>query len=178
MRSVSICRELGGGSRSTGPGLGAHSGDLERPIRSIMNTESGDHEHLLALGPERAPTRAERHGGSLPLTVVRLIFPWCSSSLAVGLGRKTGGLAFTKTRSLQLDAMSAMHDAVQNGVADRWVAHEFVPAGYGNLTGHQKRALLVAVIDDLQQIAPLLGGERLGTPVIDDQQLCTFQRRQ
>src|SRR3954453_16986209 len=26
----------------------AHSGDLERSIRSIMNTESGDHEHLLA----------------------------------------------------------------------------------------------------------------------------------
>jgi hypothetical protein len=28
---------------------GAHSGDLERSIRSIMNTDSGDHEHLLAL---------------------------------------------------------------------------------------------------------------------------------
>jgi hypothetical protein len=30
------------------PGWHAHSGDLERSIRSIMNTESGDHEHLLA----------------------------------------------------------------------------------------------------------------------------------
>jgi hypothetical protein len=30
-------------------GLDAHSGDLERSIRSIMNTDSGDHEHLLAL---------------------------------------------------------------------------------------------------------------------------------
>jgi hypothetical protein len=27
----------------------AHSGDRERPIRSIMNTDSGDHEHPLAL---------------------------------------------------------------------------------------------------------------------------------
>jgi len=27
----------------------AHSGDLERLIRSIMNTDSGDHEHPLAL---------------------------------------------------------------------------------------------------------------------------------
>jgi hypothetical protein len=27
----------------------AHSGDLERSIRSIMNTDSGDHEHPLAL---------------------------------------------------------------------------------------------------------------------------------
>jgi hypothetical protein len=27
----------------------AHSSDLERSIRSIMNTDSGDHEHPLAL---------------------------------------------------------------------------------------------------------------------------------
>jgi hypothetical protein len=27
----------------------------------------------------------------------------------------------------------AMNDAVQNGIADRRVAHEFVPASYGNL---------------------------------------------
>jgi hypothetical protein len=29
--------------------LPAHSSDRERPIRSIMNTDSGDHEHPLAL---------------------------------------------------------------------------------------------------------------------------------
>jgi transposase len=29
--------------------LRAHSSDRERPIRSIMNTDSGDHEHPLAL---------------------------------------------------------------------------------------------------------------------------------
>jgi hypothetical protein len=27
----------------------AHSGDLERSIRSIMNTDSGDHEHAPAV---------------------------------------------------------------------------------------------------------------------------------
>jgi hypothetical protein len=27
----------------------AHSGDHERSIRSIMNTETGDHEHALAI---------------------------------------------------------------------------------------------------------------------------------
>jgi hypothetical protein len=30
-------------------GRTAHSGDPERSIRSIMNTGSGDHEHLLAV---------------------------------------------------------------------------------------------------------------------------------
>jgi hypothetical protein len=29
--------------------MAAHSSDRERPIRSIMNTDSGDHEHPLAL---------------------------------------------------------------------------------------------------------------------------------
>jgi hypothetical protein len=29
--------------------MAAHSGDDERSIRSIVNTDSGDHEHLLAL---------------------------------------------------------------------------------------------------------------------------------
>jgi hypothetical protein len=31
------------------PAWDAHSGDHERSIRSIMNTESGDHEHALAI---------------------------------------------------------------------------------------------------------------------------------
>lgn len=31
------------------PVWAAYSGDLERPIRSIMNTQSGDPEHALAL---------------------------------------------------------------------------------------------------------------------------------
>jgi len=30
--------------------ISAHSGDRERAIRSIMNTDSGDHERLLPLG--------------------------------------------------------------------------------------------------------------------------------
>jgi hypothetical protein len=37
------------GCSSCPPADAAHSGDLERSIRSIMNTDSGDHEHPLAL---------------------------------------------------------------------------------------------------------------------------------
>jgi hypothetical protein len=44
--------------RSDGTSPSAHSGDLERSFRSIMNTDSGDHEH-----------RPEPHGGPLLLTV-------------------------------------------------------------------------------------------------------------
>jgi hypothetical protein len=54
-------------------------------------------------------------------------------------------MALAQTRPLQLDAVGAMHDAIQNGIADRWVGDEFVPAGHGDLAGDQQRALLVAV---------------------------------
>ena len=45
-----------------------------------------------------------------------------------------------------------------------------MPASHGDLAGDQQRALVVAVVDDLQQVAPLLGGERLWPPIVDDQQ--------
>src|SRR5215472_12156218 len=88
------------------------------------------------------------------------------------------GLAFTEARPLQLDAVSAMHDATEDGIADRPVADEFVPAVHRNLAGHQQRSPLVAVLDDLQQVAPLLAGQRLRSPVVDDQQPGALQCRQ
>jgi hypothetical protein len=48
----------------------------------------------------------------------------------------------------------------------------------GSVLGDQQRPLLVAVIDDLEQVMPPLGGERFGPPVVDDQQPGAFQRRQ
>ena len=59
--------------------------------------------------------------------------------------------------------MGAVDDAVEDGIADRRIADQFVPARHGDLAGHQQRALLVPVIDDLQQISPLLGGQRFRT---------------
>ena len=53
-----------------------------------------------------------------------------------------------------------------------------MPAGYRDLAGHQQRSFLVAVFDDLQQVAALLAGQRLGAPVIDDQQPGALQHRQ
>src|SRR5271167_3103421 len=96
---------------------------------------------------------------------------WSSGSrTAIFLGGRIDGVTLAQTRPRQLDAVGAVHDAVHNGVADRRVGDEFVPALYGNLAGHQQRTFLVTVLDDLQHVAPLLGGQRLRTPVVDDQQ--------
>ena len=36
-----------------------------------------------------------------------------------------------------------------------------------NLAGDDERALVVAILDDFEQIARLIGGERFGSPVVD-----------
>ena len=52
-----------------------------------------------------------------------------------------------------------MRQAVQDGVAESGISDKVVPRGREDLVGDQQRASIVAVIDDLQQIAGLL--ERL-----------------
>jgi len=81
-----------------------------------------------------------------------------------------GPLLFAQAGALQLEAVGAVDDAVQDGVAERQIADHLVPAGHGNLAGDQQRTLVVAVVDDLQQVPALLGAQRFRPPVVDDQQ--------
>ena len=60
--------------------------------------------------------------------------------------------------------MGAVNDAVQNGIAEGWIADELVPASYRDLAGHQQRPFLVAVLHDLQQVTALLAGQRARGP--------------
>lgn len=71
--------------------------------------------------------------------------------------------------------MGAVNDAVEDGIAEGWVADDFVPAADGNLAGDQQGALAVAIIDDLEQVAALFGGQGLRPPIIDDQQAGAFE---
>src|SRR5271166_991094 len=92
--------------------------------------------------------------------------------------RSGDGVWFAQAGSLQLDPVSTVHDAVQDRVANRRVADKFMPAANGDLAGDQQRALFVTVVDDFQQVASLLGGQWLRSPVVDYQQPGTFQARQ
>ncbi len=67
-----------------------------------------------------------------------------------------------------------MNDVVEYHIAQGWVPDNFVPASAGKLAGDQQRSLGVAIIDDLEQVAPLFGGQGLGSP-IDDQQAGAFE---
>src|SRR3984957_751348 len=90
-------------------------------------------------------------------------------------GRSCSG-AFTSDEApaqrwaFEVDAMGAMDDAVENGVGQGGIANDYMPAIDRDLAGDQQRSSVVAIIDDLEQIAALLGIERFRPPIVDNQQ--------
>jgi len=68
-------------------------------------------------------------------------------------------------------------DAIQDCVGQRGDPDQIVPAVHGNLTGDDERAPIVAVLDDFQEIARLIGRERFGSPIIENEQFDARQER-
>jgi hypothetical protein len=71
----------------------------------------------------------------------------------------------------QFDAVGVVDDTIEDGVSQGGIAHEFVPALDRKLAGDDQRAGVVAVLDDLQQVALLLGQQRFGSPIIEDEEI-------
>ncbi len=61
-----------------------------------------------------------------------------------------------------------MDEPVEDGVAKRRVAHQFMPVFNRDLTGHQRGPTAGAFLDDFQQVAPFTIAERSQPPVIKD----------
>src|SRR3974390_428354 len=78
--------------------------------------------------------------------------------------------------ALELNAMSIVNDAIQDRIAESGVGNDIVPLWHGDLTCDQERPFVVAVIDDLEEIASLVCGERLGSPVVEDDEVDALQR--
>ena len=83
----------------------------------------------------------------------------------------SGSTLLAQAFAFQFDAVGAVDEAVEDGVGQRGIAHGLVPAFDRHLAGDDQRATIVAVVDDLQQVAALLGGQRFGPPVVQDQQI-------
>ncbi len=71
----------------------------------------------------------------------------------------------------QFDATGIVYDAVADCVGEGWNPDQIMPAVYGNLAGDDEGAFVVTVLDDFQEIARLVGEERLPAPVIRDERL-------
>ena len=67
----------------------------------------------------------------------------------------------------QLDAVGVVNDSVEDGVGQGGNTNQVVPAVDGNLTGDDQRSFVVAILDDFQEIARLVGSKRLWSPIID-----------
>lgn len=78
--------------------------------------------------------------------------------------RSSRGTLLAQAFSLEFDAMGVVDDAVEDRVGQCGIADNLVPAVGGHLAGDDQRARVVAILDDFQQIPPLLGGQRLGGP--------------
>jgi len=67
--------------------------------------------------------------------------------------------------------MSAVDQAIADGVGERGVADHFVPRFDWQLTGDEGGGALVAVLDHLEKIAALGVLERSQSPAVDDQKM-------
>ena len=67
--------------------------------------------------------------------------------------------------------MGVMHEAVEDSVGEGRIADDLVPGIDRQLAGDQRRTGAITVLDDLHEVAPLVGREPVWAPVIEDQQI-------
>jgi len=72
--------------------------------------------------------------------------------------------------SFQDEAVGVVDEAVEDGVGQRRIADDVVPVFDRNLAGDDGGRAAVAIVDDFEQVAALLGGQRSEPPIIEDEQ--------
>ena len=63
--------------------------------------------------------------------------------------------------------MRGVDEAVEDGIGDCRIDDHLVPVVDGELTGHNRRVAAVTIVDDFEQVAALLGGQRSQPPVVE-----------
>ena len=74
--------------------------------------------------------------------------------------------------------MGVVNDAIEDGIGQRRIADDLVPTVDRHLAGDHDGTGVISVLDDLQQIAALLGVQRLGAPIVEHQQIDAGERVQ
>jgi putative transposase len=67
-------------------------------------------------------------------------------------------------------------EAVEYGVGDGGIGDDLVPVLDRHLAGDDGRTALVAIVDHLEEIAPLIAGKRSEPPIVEDEEIDTRQR--
>lgn len=64
-----------------------------------------------------------------------------------------------------------MNEAIQDRVAESGIADDVVPVFDGDLTGDDGRGPTMAIIEDLQEVAPFGRIEYRQAPIVEDEEL-------
>ena len=75
---------------------------------------------------------------------------------SVGCFGRSWRTLFSHAFTGEIDAIGIVNEAIQDGIGERRVCYYFPPAIQGHLTGDDSRSMLVAVFDDLEEIAALI----------------------
>ena len=135
-----------------------------------LNADSGDCGHGFRLNAtmrsdrRRPPVPTKAAGVSLPAFGVGSDFLGC-----VKFGALRSDLSHAV--SIECEAVSVVDEPVEDGVSDSRIGDDVVPIFDRHLAGDDGRSTLVAIIDDFEEIAPLLAGERRETPIVKDEQI-------
>jgi hypothetical protein len=62
-----------------------------------------------------------------------------------------------QTVAVELQAMGVVNDPVEDGVGESGLADQVMPAVDRDLTGNQRGATAIAVLDNFEQVVALLG---------------------
>lgn len=76
---------------------------------------------------------------------------------------------FSKAFAAELDAMGVVNDAIEDGIGQRWIADDLVPTVDWHLAGDHDGAGVISILDNLQEVAALLGVQRLWPPIVEHQ---------
>src|SRR6267154_2368844 len=88
-----------------------------------------------------------------------------------GVKSLISGVLLSHAFSGELKAVSVVNEAVQDGVAEGGVADNVMPMFDGDLAGDDGRGATMAIIKDLQKVAPFGRIENRKAPVVEDQEL-------
>ncbi len=67
--------------------------------------------------------------------------------------------------------MGVVDEAIEDGVGDGGIGDDLVPVLDWHLAGDDGRSALVGIVDDFEEIATLLAGERGEAPVVEDEEI-------
>src|ERR1700734_3438903 len=80
---------------------------------------------------------------------------------------------FAQGLAVEGKAVRGVDEAVEDRIGDCRIDDHLMPVVDGELAGYDRGTAAVAIVDDFEQVAALLRGQRSQSPVVEDQKLDT-----